>query len=100
NDDGKHEQQHSSNAIKHEVPFAGQETGLSQRQVHNLRLGTVSVASELAIHLPSTTRQYSQVPGGAKRSSFGQRPSREGVMGVALGCQLLKIPATQTVLAP
>src|SRR5260221_8202612 len=62
-------------------------------------LRTVFVASESAIHLPSITREYSQVPGG-KRSSFSQGPSNEEVMGFALGCQLLKVPATQTVRAP
>ena len=38
------------------------------------------------------------LPGG-KTVSFSQRPPPKGCMGLASGCQLLKVPAIQTVLA-
>src|ERR1035437_8140208 len=61
-------------------------------------LGTVSLASGSGIHWPSTTRQYSYVPGN-KAVSFSQRPPPEGCSVLASGCQWLKVLATQTVVA-
>src|ERR1017187_5564190 len=61
-------------------------------------LGTVSLASGSGIHWPSTTRQYSYVP-GSKAVSFSQRPPPAGCRVLASGCQWLKVPATQTVVA-
>src|ERR1017187_9402150 len=61
-------------------------------------LGTVSLASGSGIHWPSTTRQYSYVP-GSKAVSFSQRPPPAGCRVLLSGCQWLKVPATQTVVA-
>src|ERR1035437_4125006 len=61
-------------------------------------LGTVSLASGSGIHWPSTTRQYSYVP-GSNAVSFSQRPPPAGCRVLASGCQWLKVPAMQTVVA-
>jgi len=60
--------------------------------------GTDSLAFGSGIHLPSTTRQYSYVP-GAKTVSFHQLPTPEECRVFLSGCQWLNVPAMQTDVA-